>query len=76
MKPSSLRPGDKLRRKTSGHNGPLIWVFVRREKRRPGRPAMVFMKLDIDDGGAACADQGLAYASDFEIARYFVQVAA
>lgn len=74
MKPSTLRPGDRIRRKSADARSALIWKFLRMERRKPGRPALVFMTLDI-----ACEaepNEGEVYASAGEVARYFEQVPA
>jgi hypothetical protein len=74
MKPSSLRPGDRIRRKSSHPGSALIWRVLRLERRKPGRPPLVFMTLDISCEGEPCS--GECYASAGEVARYFEQVRA
>jgi hypothetical protein len=76
MKTASLRPGDRIRRKSSAAGTALVWKVLRLQPKRQECPALVVMTLDLGRDFDGPAPQGEVQASAAEVSRYFEQVQA
>ena len=67
MKPTALKPGDRVHRVGST----LVLTFVRREPRQGARPAVNVFRANGCRGMYGPDDDGMCVANDSDVSRYY-----